>query len=254
MGNSRYVKVGDLLGPRNIEFLGDVQTDKKGHYGMFKCPDCGQSFISRIDHIKQGSTIRCKNCRVKAQSGDKNPNFKDLTGKRYGKLTVLEDGGIIYVGKKNPTKRRIWKCQCDCGNICYESTNVLERGLVNSCGKCDLHSNGEYAIQQILLNNNVKFENQKKFDSCVNIHQLRFDFYLPDFNCCIEYDGTSHYKSNPYGSWNTEESVKQTQERDEIKNQWCKDNSIALIRIPYTHLKEITLDDLLPETSNFLLK
>ena len=42
MGNSRYVKVGDLLGPRNIEFLGDVQTDKKGHYGMFKCPDCGQ--------------------------------------------------------------------------------------------------------------------------------------------------------------------------------------------------------------------
>ena len=162
MGNSRYVKVGDLLGPRNIEFLGDVQTDKKGHYGMFKCPDCGQSFISRIDHIKHGSTIRCKNCRVKAQSGDKNPNFKNLTGKRYGKLTVLEDGGIIYVGKKNPTKRRIWKCQCDCGNICYESTNVLERGLVNSCGKCDLHSNGEYAIQQILLNNNIKFENQKK--------------------------------------------------------------------------------------------
>lgn len=52
--------------------------------------------------------------------------------------------------------------------------------------------------------------------------------------------------------WNTEEKVKITQKSDKIKNRWCKNNNIPLIRIPYTH-KEITLNDLLLETTTFLI-
>ena len=51
-----------------------------------------------------------------------------------------------------------------------------------------------------------------------------------------------------------EEQFKKTQEHDKYKNQWCKNNNIPLIRIPYTHLKDLCLEDLLLETSKFIYK
>ena len=60
------------------------------------------------------------------------------------------------------------------------------------------------------------------------------------------------YKSNS-DFWNNEEEFEKTQLRDNLKNQWCKDNNIPLIRIPYWHLKELKLEDLLLETSKFII-
>lgn len=68
----------------------------------------------------------------------------------------------------------------------------------------------------------------------------------------IEFDGKQHCVSN--GQFFTEEKVQQIQYRDKLKNQWCKNNNIPLIRIPYTHLKSLKLEDLLLETSNFIVK
>ena len=55
-------------------------------------------------------------------------------------------------------------------------------------------------------------------------------------------------------TWNNKENFLKTQERDVLKNQWCKDNNIPLIRIPYWHLKDLCLEDLLLETSKFIVK
>lgn len=57
-------------------------------------------------------------------------------------------------------------------------------------------SKGEQLIYDILIENNLVFEQQKTFNNCINPKtnkKLRFDFYLPDYNCCIEYDGEQHY-------------------------------------------------------------
>ena len=89
-------------------------------------------------------------------------------------------------------------------------------------------SKGEAKIKTILLNNNIEFETQKTFDSCRfnNTKTLaKFDFYLPSLNILIEYDGKQHFKASNSG-WNTEEHLRQTQERDAYKTQWCKDNNI----------------------------
>ena len=84
-----------------------------------------------------------------------------------------------------------------------------------------------------------------------NAHgNARFDFYVNN-SYLIEYDGTTHYV--PIGGWNNEKSVQNQQERDAIKNQWCKENNIPLIRIPYTHLKDLCIEDLLLETSQFIV-
>lgn len=244
---------GELIGPRKMELLEVTKITSYGHkYALFKCPDCGQPFEAKVYPVKNGDILRCKNCRTKERSGSKNHNYKDLTGKKYGKLTVEEDAGFIYVGIKNPIKRRVWKCQCDCGNYTIKTTNVLERGLVSSCGLCELYSNGEYKIESLLVKNHILYEKQKRFETCKDKRTLPFDFYLPEYNCLIEYDGTSHYTANKYGSWNTEEKLKITQSHDSIKNNWCHENKITLIRIPYTHYKELKMEDLLSKTSSFV--
>lgn len=55
------------------------------------------------------------------------------------------------------------------------------------------------------------------------------------------------------GGWNSEKTLKNTQAHDKIKNKWCKENNIPLIRIPYTHLDKISIDDLKLETSKFII-
>ena len=88
-----------------------------------------------------------------------------------------------------------------------------------------------------------------KFSSGYN---AKFDFYVED-KYLIEYDGETHYQYNLHG-WHNEEQLDRQQERDAIKTQWCKDNNIPLIRIPYTRLKELQIEDLLLETSQYVIK
>ena len=58
---------------------------------------------------------------------------------------------------------------------------------------------------------------------------------------CIEDDGAQHFKPVKY--WGGEKTFLEIQERDALKNEYCKNNGIKLVRIPYT-LKNITLEDL----------
>lgn len=111
-----------------------------------------------------------------------------------------------------------------------------------------MHSNGEYKVALILEENNISYQTQKTFPDCINPktnHHLKFDFYLQEYNCCIEYDGISHYIPNKYGSWNTLENVTETRYRDSVKDAYCKENNILLIRIPYWDYNILDTDYLL---------
>ncbi len=61
--------------------------------------------------------------------------------------------------------------------------------------------------------------------------KLSFDFYLPNYNTCIEYDGKQHFEIT--GGYYNEHSFEELQNRDNIKNQYCENNNIKLIRVPY---------------------
>lgn len=99
---------------------------------------------------------------------------------------------------------------------------------------------------------NVYFEQEKIFKDCVNPKTntyLRFDFYLPDYNCCIEYDGEQHFHipKNKTSTFFTDKEIKNIQYRDSIKNQYCLQNQITLIRIPYSqynNIEQILLEQL----------
>lgn len=77
-------------------------------------------------------------------------------------------------------------------------------------------------------NFNCNFIHQHKFEDCKDKKCLPFDFYLPDFNLCIEFDGEQHYKPK-FGM----DNFIQTQKHDKIKNEYCESHNIELLRVPY---------------------
>ena len=100
----------------------------------------------------------------------------------------------------------------------------------SGCPQCYM-SHGERAISIYLKEHNINYSSQHTFDDCKYKYVLPFDFYLPDYNVCIEYDGGQHFK--PVKWFGGEEGFRKTQERDEIKTQYCKNNNIPLLRIRY---------------------
>lgn len=231
MGVTLYFP-GQKIGPKEILYLKSIPIDERKNRrrpeGWFQCPDCGQPFRATIHNIVTGNTKRCNNHRAEIMA---KTMAKDLTNQRFGKLTAL-----YWTGKKEGSNR-VWLCQCDCGEVKEVNSNHLLQGKIISCGKC-IGSAGEQLIKKALEELNVNFAIEYIFKDCINPktkQKLRFDFYLPEYNCCIEFDGEQHFKE-----WNLgRDTLADRQYRDNIKNQYCQDNNIKLIRIPYTELNNI---------------
>lgn len=154
-----------------------------------------------------------------------------------------------------PTEKRsgtsvVWQCQCDCGNITEVSAAHLTNHSIFSCG-CLKQSYGEYKIEQILKQNNIPYKREYRFDSCKDQKPLPFDFYV-DNQYLIEYDGDIHFFHKNNG-WNNENNLQLIQKHDKIKNEWSINNKIPLIRIPYTKLESLRIEDLLLNTTTFLI-
>ena len=98
------------------------------------------------------------------------------------------------------------------------------------CPRCR-ESKGEKEILNILQNNNIIFDRQKIFKDCRYIKPLPFDFYLLEYNTCIEFDGEQHYKMTPY--WGNTKDYEKIKIKDSIKTTYCKNNNIKLLRIKY---------------------
>ena len=97
----------------------------------------------------------------------------------------------------------------------------------------------------MLIEAGIPFESQKTFETCrfpdTNF-LAKFDFFVNN-KYLIEFDGIQHFDVR-FG-WNSKENFENTQKRDKFKDDWCKKNNIPLIRIPYTKLDTLSLQDLL---------
>ena len=102
--------------------------------------------------------------------------------------------------------------------------------LGQGCPICNF-SKGEEEIKKYLDINNITYKYQFIFNDCKYKKPLKFDFYLPDYNICIEYDGKQHFEK--YKFEKDDKNLKIRKIRDEIKTNYCKINNIKLIRIKY---------------------
>ena len=195
--------------------------------------DCGNTINTTTNHLKSGHTQSC-GCLQKDRTSE--ARFINLTGKKFGLLTVLSLNTEL-----SNSKVKFYNCKCQCGKNTIVRETCLISGNTQSCG-CSRLSHGEIKISTILKEYNIPFEMEKTFETCINPKTkrlLRFDFYVNN-QYLIEFDGIQHFIQSR--DW---EPLEDTQYRDNIKNQWCKENNIPLIRIPYTKLNTLTIDDLL---------
>lgn len=120
------------------------------------------------------------------------------------------------------------------------------------CPKCSKSimnkhdSFGVVTIERWLQNNHLYYKRESTFNklrSPMTNRKLRFDFYMPDLNLVIEYDGKQHVDTHTNGIF-TEEKYERIHLYDEVKNKFCKENDITLLRISHK-LKESEIIDIL---------
>jgi very-short-patch-repair endonuclease len=122
------------------------------------------------------------------------------------------------------------------GEFVQTASSHMTQG--HGCGACN-ESRGERNIRLYLTSKSIPFEREKKFDN-----NLRFDFYLPDHNTCIEFDGEQHFYPvrfrNSVSKEQSQLNFNQQQIRDATKTKYCSDHNIGLIRIPYLYRDNIS--------------
>lgn len=217
-----------------------AENDKDGH-ARWKCRcKCGNEVIVLGKHLRSGNTKSC-GCYQKEKATESNlKRGGNIIGQRFGKLVVLEEVGFIE--KNNGKKSRLYKCQCDCGNICYAQHVYLKCGDTKSCG-C-IRSHGETEIELLLKQNNINFQKEYSFEDLVDIYPLRFDFAImknEKLLCLIEFQGAQHWQTSN-GFYN-EKMI----QHDLLKKKYCKEHNIPLYFLYYKERSknQVTIEELL---------
>lgn len=195
------------------------------------CPKHGDFSQIAYDHLKGSGCPKCGEERRRQLRRNTNDDFiskaKQVHGDKYG----YDNTNYEYSNKKVTIT-------CPLHGDFTQTPNDHLRG--RGCPKCR-ESKGEKYVNELLINNNIEFEPQYTFKDCSSMSkrgfctELPFDFYLPEYNACIEYDGKGHFEP-VFGI----KSFESTQRTDKLKTDYCKENGIKLIRVPYTmNLKKV---------------
>lgn len=190
------------------------------------CNKCNKSFFQT-----PGSHLSGRGCPYCCGFYKTTQDFIKKSQKIHG-----ENYDYSLVEYKNVfTKVKIY-CK-KCKRYFYQTPQHHLRG--QGCPYC-YHSKGEEKIKRFLEENNISFEQQKRFNDCKDKHTLPFDFYLPHYNICIEFQGQQHYESGKkFFKLKTIDNNKVEllfnimKYHDQIKRDYCKKNNIRLIEIKY---------------------
>ncbi len=151
---------------------------------------------------------------------------KDMDCKAIEITDKISDSGKVLI-----------KYQCECGRYFYSSIGGAKqkKGRCNYCNQ--VYSKNEYLVQNLLEINNIRYIQEYKFNACKDKSPLPFDFHLTDYDCLIEVDGEQHFRPCKFSNNISKEDVMKRfnnqKRRDEIKNKFCKEHHIPLLRIPY---------------------
>ena len=190
-----------------------------------KCLLCGHEAIKRARHFKE-----CSGCHYTNKVTD-NEIFKKTASLKHNDRYLYSDD---YVNTY--TKIRIL---CKCGHIFYQRPNDHLKG--NGCPKCQI-SSGELTIERWMIDHQIDYIWQHKFDDLKNIKHLILDFYCPSLNMIIEYDGEGHTELDFYIKRRVKDPEKKLQSiqfNDRLKNEYAEKNNIRMLRISYKDKKKI---------------
>lgn len=213
--NSKLIPLGFVC----LEYSGKISSKS-----IIKCLKCDYEWETIPDNIirnKRGCP-KCAN-QVRIDTIEKANEVLKSVGKEF--IECIEYGGGTHKISTFRCKKCGYTWSTNLKNVAYK-----EKG----CKRCSPTLIEQYVIN-ILEKNNINYIFQKKFENCKNERILSFDFYLPEYNICIEADGQLHYKAVKH--FGGEEGLNIRKQRDNIKNKFCKENDIILLRIPYYEIE-----------------
>lgn len=240
--NRWYSSIQNICENENYTLLSDKEdmvTTKS--YITYHCDDpTHKNHTMRISNFLSGK--RCPECFYK-NARKRYATSADEVAKRIEKC-----GGVLlnkddYVNQTTKNLKILCpKCK---EKFTTSLRNFTQHGgqLCPECSKTN-ESIGESYIRKFLENHKIDFEKEKWFPDCRDQNPLPFDFYLPQINTIIEFDGRQHFDETNHFTY----PLETVQKHDAIKNNYCHDHNINLIRIPYTKMNKI--DDILNNKLN----
>lgn len=243
---------GKLIIKRNTEILIKVDhLNPSSHVRLTKiCDDCGehtqnQEYRNIIKHRKSfDNKDRCVTCGQKMRDIIRKSNIKyekslEWYAKNNNKVYLL--GEFSSKNKRNSKEisygthdKFLWNCE-----FCNEeySAQVNNRTNGSGCPICN-NSKGEKEIENWLIKNNISYETQRKFGELKGLNNglLSYDFYLPNYNLLIEYQGEFHDGSS---RGYTKRNLDKQQEHDKRKREYANINNINLLEIWYWDFENI---------------
>jgi hypothetical protein len=231
---SSYLKSGTNLNKSDFKNKSNIVHKNKYNYSLVEfintrtkvtiiCPIHGLFEQRPSHHLKGHGCQKCSN------------NFKSFD-EFLEKSNQIHDSKYDYSSVTYVDTHSKVKIICPVHGI-FEQ-RPLHHYNGSGCPKCK-NSKGETSILNFLKKEKIVFIPQKRFNDCKFIYPLPFDFFLPELNICIEYDGEQHFK--PLLIFGGKIEYDKLQIRDKIKNEYCKSKKITLIRIKYNEDKINTL-------------
>ena len=220
----------NLIGERfgRLKVVGQAKSIN-GHRRWNCLCDCGEmNFGVATSDLKNGRVLSC-GCLAREKTSER--CLIDLTGQKINRWIVLKRD------KNQVNKGTYWICRClNCGQEKSVNGESLRNGTSTNCG-CE-KSRGERWIKTFLEEKSLSFIQQYSISELKGINggKLSFDFFLPERQICIEYQGIQHYE--PIEFFGGEARYNKQKENDELKRQFCNLNKLQLIEVPYFLLEE----------------
>lgn len=234
--NNSIAKISESLKKTNLEKFGETS--------YFKTPEFKRKALITLQEKWDTNMDIDYLCTLEYDMAKHLILIFSEESKRLGKNVIPLFNYRDYKGVYYPIPNKItneltskgcyfYKFKCTfCGT---EFEDCFRGGNIPECPTCNppVDSRGEKFIKDILTENKVEFEDQKSFEGLKSRKgkSLKFDFYLPQFNLCIEYQGVQHY--SPQEHFGGVENFKEQLDRDERKRKYCNDNNIELWEIKY---------------------
>lgn len=194
--------------------------------------DCGNTKTVCNADLLGGHTKSCGCLHSEVTSATNTKSFA-------GRVSAY---GVKLVEPVEQNQRGVWRWKCICGVCGKEFLEIPARvlnGHVRSCG-CIRRSANETLIEKWLTEHNVHFVPEYSFQDCRSTYRLRFDFAIlgddDQPTQMIEYDGEQHFR--PVNYFGGVKEFEKRQAYDAIKNSYCREHNIPLLRISYRNTPE----------------
>jgi hypothetical protein len=207
-----------------------VKFTKTSELIKINCPEHGEFEQIASNHL---FGYGCQTCGQISRSNKRTKTIDYFIEK------ALEVHGVFYDYSKVKYEKTNKKVDIVCPKHgLFKQTPNDHISNKNGCPICN-ESKGEREIAKWLDQNNIAYIRQHKFLDCKDIRPLPFDFYLPNYNTCIEYDGEQHFKEISVFN-NKNNNLLKIKKRDKIKTDYCnKKENPNLIRVKFDEINKI---------------